>query len=178
MFAKLIVRSLMMLFIVVGIGSYMIYLKTGQSPWSLAMFKLPNMPKVELPFSDEVVNLGPLGEEASKGGVVLGEGKTRVYKWQDEFGQWHYGEKSPEDVQTVESMVVNREQNVIVGIRKPVEPLAEQSQVTQAKPSGDSPIESPYSPEKIQKLFEDAKGLQKVLDDRAAAQEKLLSGQY
>ena len=190
MFKRLILKFFMMLIIVGGIGSYFAYMK-GYSPLDL-LAKFSSL-KSAIPDMGKIENLDLLKTESDKAGnKVLKAGKTRVYKWQDEYGQWHYGQRAPTDADNVKSMVVDSNQNVIAGIKVPAKEDPEESKSSTKRNSKDkkssknepdeggsgydpgaSPSEvldeqmdNPYNPDAIKKLFEDARGMQETLQKR------------
>lgn len=190
MLKRLFFRTIMMFVMFVGIGSYFAYMK-GHSPLEL-LDKLRNAQATQSALGS-LETLAPLANqgEANDGTQVLKAGKTTVYKWQDETGQWHYGQSAPSDANDVQALVINPNQNVIAGIAVPAagddddkatattesdaaaatgnKPAGKGKSKNDAPPAGELP-DNPYSPEAIKKLFEDAKSLQSTLDARAAGQ--------
>lgn len=91
--------------------------------------------------------------------------ETRVYKWQDANGEWHFSNTPPPDgvkssVETYRSDV-NITQAPPAVAEEAVEPAGEADIPTTAVPL--LPI---TDPERVQQLIEDAKNVQKTLDQR------------
>ena len=90
MIKKLLFKSFLMFAIFAGGGAYVAYIK-GVDVASMAgrMFSFSN------PFKDEmnVQTLAPMIRPGDDGAARVGT--TRVYKWQDKHGQWHYTQIRP-----------------------------------------------------------------------------------
>lgn len=179
MFKRLFFKSFLMLAIFIGAGAYVGYIK-GVDVTDVAgkLFRFANLG-----------NLGDLNVETLRidsktvedNAQVLQAGKQRVYKWQDQSGQWHYTQiRPPAHARAVESIDVDPQTNVIAGYRSPEDqpaPVPEEV-IDKAEEAATevSEMENPYSPDTIKKLFEDAKQLQEKLGKRYEVQEQLLQG--
>lgn len=103
---RILIKMLLVTGLLVGIGNYMIYLKTGRMPvreW------VQNWSWPELPSLDA----GQLVEDAKRlGGEAAGEKPvpTKVYKWTDANGVVHYGERPAEGAQ---ELSINPDQNIL-----------------------------------------------------------------
>ncbi|MDH3715933.1 MAG: DUF4124 domain-containing protein [Gammaproteobacteria bacterium] len=180
MFKRLFIKSLVLLVIFVGGGYYIAYTK-GLDVTALTskLFQFARLGNLDL----ETLRID--SERVEDNVRVLQAGKQRVYKWQDQSGQWHYTQiRPPADARAIESMDLDPMQNVIVGLRPPqaVDEPPEEEPIKRAEPEPEPEpeeitAENPYSPEAIKKLFEDAKGLQEALSKRYETQEQLLQGQ-
>jgi hypothetical protein len=95
---RLLMKSLVVLVLAIGIGNYLIYLKTGQMP-VLAMrdkidsngfgdlfqsFSVDNIAAEARAAADKMVNQFSTVEQASD---------TKVYKWADAAGRVHFSDK-------------------------------------------------------------------------------------
>ncbi|WP_039912913.1 DUF4124 domain-containing protein [Cellvibrio mixtus] len=93
---RFIFKSLIILVIVLGVGNYLVYLKTGQFP--LAKVR-ENYNGDWLAAVKETFSSGDLFAEAKKtvDGLTQDDAAkpapTKVYKWTDANGQVHYGDK-------------------------------------------------------------------------------------
>ena len=162
---KLIFKMLLMTGIFVGISNYMLYIMTGKSPF--ANFKLPS-------FSLEKKDLS---KNISK---ALNSGKQQAYKWTDSNGVVHYSSEPPthlataEDIQQakaqkqLETLQIDPNTNLIQGTE-----LLEDKEEEQVK-STPQPLQNVYSPGGAQKLMEDAKNVEKLLNDRFEQQKKAI----
>lgn len=107
---RLLMKSLVVLVLAIGIGNYLIYLKTGQMS-VLAMrdqidgngfgnlfqsFSIGNIATETRAAADKVVNQFSTAEQAAD---------TKVYKWMDAEGQVHFSDKPL--VQNAEQIAVD-----------------------------------------------------------------------
>jgi len=146
---KLLTKIAMMLFVMLGISNYGFYLMTGKNPFS--GFKLPD-------FSPPSLSDNPLGN-----------GKETAYKWTDEHGVTHYSNEAPPVELAAEVLEVDPNVNVIQSVEVP-------KKDTRQEPSAITPVEGPlYKPENIKKLIDDAKNVEKVLQDRHEKQEEIIN---
>ena len=159
---KLIFRSIAMLVVTVGVLSYGTYLMTGRIPWQGLRFKKPD---IKIPDG--------LSLPAQKAA------KQQVYKWKDADGVWHFSSEPPTDNSVFEQLEIDPNINVIASV--PVEPKEEPvGQPQESVDSGqdeddkDNPVDFPYSPERVKKLMDDARDVQKTLNDRAERQKAIL----
>jgi len=89
---------------------------------------------------------------------------TKVYKWQDSEGTWHYAE-SPNETGTSEEIWVDPNTNVVEAIKVP----KKNTGVEEKSKSSDFNIPSPTTigPNKIKQLVNDANNIQELIDKRA-----------
>lgn len=135
-----------MVLVMLGISNYGLYLMTGKSPFSDI-----GVPKVS------VEDLNPLPAKPET-----------AYKWVDEKGITHYSnEKPPQEPEKVEVMEVDPNVNLIQSVE-----VAEKKE----EPGETIGVEGPlYKPETIQKLLNDAKDVERKLEERAKAQEEIIN---
>ncbi|WP_096084613.1 DUF4124 domain-containing protein [Agaribacterium haliotis] len=140
----LIIKVAMMLFIVIGISNYLIYIKTGKSPFADLGSGLS--------FADLKVKA-----------PSLPAGKQKAYKWVDEHGVTHYSSEAPPEQMQAQVLEVDPQQNIIQGIEIKAEQAAEPNQSEQ------QPVvlpANPYNPETVRQLIDDAKAVQQTLNQR------------
>lgn len=161
---KIIFKMLLMTAVFVGIGNYMLYITTGQSPFS--NFKLPTFSSAKQDLKSGINN-------------TFSSGKQEAYKWTDKNGVVHYSSAPPEHLATqtqidqathnkqLQKIEVDPNTNLIQGVK-----LAEkkEEQITE-KPAATTNV---YSPAGAQKLLNDAKNVEKLLNDRFEAQKKAI----
>lgn len=97
-----------------------------------------------------------------------------VYQWHDADGSLHFtSQPPPEGIEyTVKGYDPNT--NLIQSVELEEEPDASDSEQNASAPvKGASDIGNPYSPEKVEKLFNDAKNVEKLLNDRMKQQEAM-----
>lgn len=158
---KLIFKSIAMLVVTVGVLGYGTYLMTGRFPWQ--GLRLSEKPDIKLP---EGLTL-PAQKAA----------KQLVYKWKDTDGVWHFSTEAPADGSVFEQLEIDPNTNVIASV--PVEIADEEIEPAEKslpdKPdTGESPVDFPYSPDRVKKLMDDARDVQKTLNDRAEKQKAIL----
>ena len=152
--AKIILKMVVMLMVVVGVSNYALYIMTGKTPFSASDLKMPD---ISAPRVDSLVN----------------GGKTTAYKWTDENGVVHYSSEPPPEQQQVEVLEVDPNVNLVQGVQKKEEVPGPGSQ-----PALDLPGGNVYSPKNVQKLIQDAKDVQQKLNERYQEQEKIVGGEY
>lgn len=154
--------------IVFGVMFYLMYLN-GQNPAAflqqLAGRMLDSMSQTGSSIQALPQNVGD----------SLGAQSRTFYKWQDASGAWHYGEAPPSDARALEAISLKLTDNVVPSFQAPA-PIESEEEEPETAPSTDQaiPIESPYSPDQIKKLFEDAKQLQETLNQRQLDQGALI----
>ena len=141
-----------MLFVVIGMSNYALYLMTGKTPFS--SFKLPSFSKAE------IQSVNPLNNRPEQ-----------AYKWVDKKGVTHYStEKPPQEQASVEVLEVDPNVNIIQSVKMPEEIEEASTTIT--------PVEGPlYDPQNIKKLMDDAKNVEKVLQERYEKQEEIINSQ-
>lgn len=144
----------------------------GKPLMSFSDIKLPEFSLSGL-FGNNVPGIEDLKDLTNISGST--SGNSLVYKWTDSEGNLQFSSSPPAEgiAYTVKGYDPN--QNVIqaVSVEPEVEAVVEEP-ATEEKKAGASKIGSPYSVEKIEKLFEDAEGLEKLLNDRVKKQEALI----
>ncbi len=159
MLKRLLFRIFIMLAIAAGIMSYIAsingidirqFAPTFERP-HLPSFKLPTMPDLTLPTGDD--------------GQVPPASIRKIYQWRGDDGSWHFSETLPEGLTAEKVIFLNAETNIVQGLPKldkaqsPIAPIGTQA-TTQ-------PMNlNPYSQKAIDKLLNDARGVQDIMDQR------------
>lgn len=147
--------------------------KDGNPLLSFTDLKLPDVsmpditiPDIDLPdmpiFSDEVQTTN--GELPSGGEVI--------YKWTDTAGNLQFSDSPPPEGVKFTVKDYDSDLNVIQALEISTdksEPVLENE--SEKKVINAEGVSNPYSPEKIEKLFEDAKNVEKLLNQRFTNQE-------
>ncbi len=178
MIKHLLIKSFLMLAIFMGGGAYLAYLK-GVDVGSL-LSRFADLPSLSGLGELDVETLSIDSETREGDTRVLKAGRQRVYKWQDRDGQWHYTQtRPPPDAVAETSMDLDPNLNVIAGMRPkpPVEEEAPDEAPGKGKDLSEALPDSPYSPETIKKMFEDAQALQEKLNERYESQVQQIQGQ-
>ncbi len=155
----LIFKMIAMVIVMVGISNYMLYIMTGRSPFD--GFKLPSVSDA---IPNSIDDIKP----------SLG-GKQTVYKWVDENGVTQYSSEPPPN-QATTSLELDPETNIIQSVEVPSDEgddstLSNKNNETPQLALPEGPV---YSPDNIKKLIDDAKNVQKTLDERYQKQEEML----
>ena len=127
------------------------------SSFSLPEFSLPEMPS--LPASSAPV-------EAQ--GIDLG-GRDVIYQWRDAHGNLNFTSEPPPEGVEFTLRGFDPDANVIPSLSPAAiegDDGGEATAQTKAQPREPGDIGNPYSREAIEKLFEDAKNIEKMLNER------------
>jgi len=159
---KLLVKLLISV-LVIGILLPFTILKgtDGKPLLSLTDLQSPDMPKLP-------ETIDSLGGESQ-------DGKEVIYKWTDGEGNLQFSNSPPpEGIEyTVKDYDPNL--NVIEAVRaEPDEPVTISESQPKKEVTSLEQVGNPYSPEKIEKLFEDAKNIEKLLSQRLNNQEAII----
>lgn len=133
----------------------------GRPIMSLSKLKSPDLGLPEVPDSVELP------------GMSAGQSKEDViYQWRDSDGMLHFTSEPPAEGIEYTAKGYDPNANLI----QSVEVESPQVSATVEEPAIKSPsdIGNPYSPEKVEKLFEDANNVQKLLEDRMKQQEAMI----
>ena len=170
MIKRLIFRIIVSMVIATGIMAYVAslngidirqFVPKFQRP-QLPNFKLPTMPDIKLPSGD--------GQDTTI---------SKVYKWRGDDGTWHFSETLPEGITPEQVIFLNSETNIIQGLPQPektitdIAPVNEQPIAQQQAPSINL---NPYSKKAIDKLLDDARGVQEKMDQRNHELEQATQG--
>ncbi|NIB39569.1 DUF4124 domain-containing protein [Pseudomaricurvus alkylphenolicus] len=91
---------------------------------------------------------------------------TRVYKWRDKDGSWRYSDTPPEGIDA-QSLDINPDTNLIQGL-----PQKQSEQQKKSQPATDNdlpgvPLPLTVSPDQVQKMMDDARNVQQLMDQRS-----------
>ena len=174
MIKRLLFRIFLMLAIVVGIMSYVAsingidirqFAPTFERP-QLPSFKLPTMPAIKLPTGN--------GEDVPPAGI------SKIYKWRGDDGSWHFSEQLPEGVTPEKVIFLNAETNIVQSLPQPEktqQAIAAIDEPAASQPATQPVNLNPYSQQAIEKLFNDARGVQDIMDQRNRQLEQAIQSQ-
>ena len=146
---------------------------SGDTLMSFSDISMPdiNLPDISLPDLSKM----PKSSEISTPVENL-DGKDIFYKWYDAEGNVQFTtEPPPEGIEySVKGFDPNA--NVIQAVKiPPKEPVPGNSDTNQQKTATPEDIGNPYSKESIGKLFEDAKNIEKLLNQRLKDHESVVN---
>lgn len=161
MFYKLMIALL----VIAGLAPFtFIKGKDGKPLMSFSDIKMPDssIPDIKLPDLETKDN-------AVQDGTV--------FKWKDQNGIWQFSSEPPPKGLEFSSTVYDSNMNVIQAVEtKRTEAKKNMLEIEDKEPTKDVPgITDAYSPEKVEKLFDDAKNLDKLLGDRVKEQNEILN---
>ncbi len=171
MIKRLIFRIIVLMVIATGIMSYLAslngidirqFVPTFNTP-QLPSFTLPSVPDFKLPTANE------------NAAATI----SKVYKWRGDDGSWHFSETLPEGVTPAQVIFLNSETNVIQGQPQPDTvsiDIAPKNEPAPIPPQNPSVNLNPYSKQAIDKLLNDARGVQKIMDQRSRDLEQATQG--
>lgn len=119
---------------------------------------------------DFMVNLGgwwkDVKQEAGKAVGNEHAGETLVYKWRDAEGVWQMSDSPPAGGAGYDTLWVDPDANLIKGLpREELEQAAKEEPAS--TPAVNVPLPLTVSPEQVSKLLEDAKNVQRLMDQRS-----------
>jgi len=106
-------------------------------------------------------------------GTRIGKREDIIYQWRDAKGELHFTSAPPTEGIEYTAKGYDPDANLIQSIE--VKHEEDESKVVESVAKKPTSIGNPYSPEKIQKLFDDAENVQQLLNDRMKQQEAILS---
>ncbi len=123
----------------------------------------------------QIPGMGNVTSTAQKGITGLGNAvvdkEVTVYQWVDAQGTTHYGSTPPTGQGNYETKAIHTSTN-LMSAHKSAEKEEEEESPYKSRISR---VGSVYSPEGVKKLMEDAKNTSKLLEERAAEQERMLN---
>ena len=169
---KLFVK-LMLAILVIGLLLPFTLLKdeNGKTMLNFSDLKLPgfSMPEFSMP---ELPDLGSSMTSAKQADDL--QGKDVFYKWYDADGNVQFTTEQPPAGIEFSVKGFDPNTNVIQAVKVEAKTSGQDEQGDETAPKSkaakSSDIENPYSREKIEKLFEDAEGLEKLLNERMQKQ--------
>jgi hypothetical protein len=166
LFTKLLITALVLAVI---LPFTIIKGRDGRPLMSISDLKMPDLSMPGVPDSVDVPSLPG----------VSGSGRTdTVYQWRDKDGSLHFTtDPPPPGVEyTVKGYDPNA--NLIQSIKPESEEQVaevESGESSDSSSAKDRGIGNPYSPERIEKLFDDAENVQKLIDERMKKQEEIFN---
>lgn len=165
LFGKLLIATL-----VIGLLLPFTILK-GKDGKPLMSFSSLKMPEMGLP---DVPSL----PKSTSTGLTTGAGSdnTVIYQWKDSSGSIQFTNSLPPEGVEYTVKGYDPDTNVIQSVKLPEE-TSEEEQVVQTEkklPSEPDGLASVYSPEKVNKLIDDAKNVEKLLNDRLKQQNAIM----
>ena len=126
-----------------------------------------SVPDFSMPDFGKVEQLAP--------DIDIGSGKDLIYEWYDAEGNRNFSSEPPPEGIEFTVRGYDPDANVIQAIKLPEETVDDR-EGNAAKPIK-QPDDSanPYSPEAVEKLFEDAKNIEKLLNERLKQQEQVFN---
>ena len=126
-------------------------------------------PLMEFNLSDTISSItnifkapSSIQEEVTSGGIPVTSDK--VFKWKDENGRWHFSDK-PVDGQQVSTHIIPKA-NILAPVKIPGK------EEEKEEPSATPGIPVPMTAQNVPKLIDDAKNVQKLLNDRQSQLDK------
>ena len=99
---------------------------------------------------------------------VVTDEKVQVYRWRDENGVTQFSNTPPPAGMAAEQVVLDPDSNLMQAVKKPE---AETKQVVQAETA----VPNPYSVNGMEKVLEDARAVESMLQQRHEQQQKMLN---
>lgn len=164
LFVKLIFAAL---FLAVLLPFTLLKGKDGRPLMSVGDLK---MPAISLPKVSNDAKLPRLPASASANQDI-------IYQWRDAEGSLHFTSQPPPEGTEYTVKGYDPRTNLIQSVKLEEEPEASNSdseQNNRAPVKEASEIGNPYSPEKVEKLFNDARNIEKLLNDRMKQQEAMI----
>ncbi len=158
MLFRLVFKMMIVPAVLIGGFGYYMYATTGKVPFMSSFNKGPSTTQ-------------ELREKITNKASISSSGKQTFYKWKDEFGQWHFGEKAPDGVKSI-SINYNPDENVISSVKIKAKETIKKGF---SMPSSDAPSGADaYNPAQIQKTLQDAKNIQNLINQRYKEQQEAL----
>jgi len=112
-----------------------------------------------------------------KSGITIGSSGKTIYRWTDAEGNLNFTNSPPAEGIAYTTNQYDPNQNVIQAVKIPdknLDVIVINEPSSKKKIHGASDIGSPYSIEKVEKLFEDANNVEQLLKDRLKKQEAMI----
>ncbi len=163
---RLFIKLLLLVLLLAVVIPFALPLRDGKPLLSLSAIKWPTLPEVKLPKVELPQSLDLSGDGAT--------GPVTVYRWRDSDGAWQYSSTPPAAGIAYESRTVDTATNVVPPLAPaaPAAPAAAAEEKKEDKAA--APVApSPYSPDGVKKLFEDARGVRDMSHERESMRDKL-----
>jgi hypothetical protein len=147
---------LLIIFLIAAIAAAVLYsLNPFGDKLSLSLPELPDTPSLDT--DDEKARV------------------TKVYKWQDKDGEWHFSNHPPAEGVARKVIIYRSDTNVIQSPKTSPKP-AKPSQPSGEPETTASPLMPITDPDKVKKLMDDAKNIENLLQDRQEQMDKRIDG--
>lgn len=195
---RLLFKAMLPLFAMMGAGAYFMYMQ-GYSPFEMfggaSQQFAQTLKKLDTSVTSQVnaVKASVTSSSAPDDQVVkrvVASKQRTFYRWEDAQGRWFYGDNPPPDAKRLRKIAVNSEQNVLAApateVSDNVVKAARVSQpsVTPVSAAAKSAalelpegVQNPYSPGGVQHLIDQAKQIQKIMDQRNQITNELIQQQ-
>ena len=149
---------LLVIGVMIGLSNYFTYLKTGKGLFNANTL---SMPDISLD-TRSIKDLLSADKEPQESNDVL-------HKWVDSNGVTQYTQTRPPKHAIGKVILVDPNANVVARLKT-------NAKTPEKAPQADDPEGSAYNPSTVKKLMDDAKNVQKLLDDRAAKHTEIIDG--
>lgn len=158
------IRLLLMVLVIAAIVPFTLSLRDGRPLLSLADLRRPQLPELPAMKLPQLALTGASEEPRKAGGEVI------IYRWRGGDGSWQFCNEAPPAGIPYESIAVDPDANLIQGVDAVGTPPPRESGegVEPAAPG----LPLTLSPEQIGKLFDTARGVQRLTDERQSQLEK------
>jgi hypothetical protein len=136
----------------------------GNTLISFTDFKLPDLSIPDFPDFPDTGSVNP-----SAGDNVV------FYKWYDSDGYLQFTTEPPPEGTEYTSKGYDPNTNVIQAVKPAKEKLEAEAKISKKKSNDASETPNPYSKESIEKLFEDAENIEKLLNQRMQSQNSAIN---
>ncbi len=139
------------------------------SDFSLPDISMPDISMPDWPSFSAAREVTPSGNDDSRG-------KDIFYQWYDHDGNVQFTTEPPSDGVDFTRKAFDPNANVIQAVNVPVEKVAtEEENPVKEQPTHLDGAVNPYSTDRISKIFEDTRAVEKLLGQRAKDQESALN---
>ena len=164
LFVKLMITALVL---AVALPFTVLKGKDGGPLMSIGDLKAPDLKMPSIPGAEQLPSMG--SSDAKREDII--------YQWRDEKGELHFTNTPPPAGIEYTAKGYDPNANLIQSIEVKHE-VSEPAVTAESQIEVPEKIGNPYSPAKIEKLFNDAQKVQKMLDERMKQQEAIFSQNY
>ena len=139
--------------------------------------KPDGQPIMEMPTASDFIPDKLMSDSGSSEGISSSSSSNQTfYKWQDEHGQWHYGDQAPTSSNKVSTLQVDTNTNIIQSLKIEPEETEESVQTTQQKKLPERLTSGELSFENASNALNDAKLVRDMMESRNS-QLKAITGE-
>jgi hypothetical protein len=110
------------------------------------------------------LNMGGDGTPVMRDVISTEQTRQTFYKWQDDNGQWHFGDEPPEGVQA-KAVSVDTAANILQPVAM-AKKEPEKDKEEELKPEKTTPLPMTVDPEGVKDMMDKAKDVQNLMNDR------------